>query len=460
MTIKNSLVATKRFFKTLTVMDVVHFALDQWFLICLGIGILIAYLVPNLGRKGGWIAAQYSIVYVCPAIIFFISGLTMDTKTLGKNLLVPKLHVVAQGLSYLYTSAIWFALAYAALQSNNPHINDQILAGLVLLGCTPTTIGSNVVFTRSAHGNASATLIEVVIANCLSPVLSPALVSMYMTSSSKWGQYRPATSSEQYATLYRSVFKQLGLTVFVPLFVGQVLRNIFKNFVVKYAAKFKINKAASICLVLILWSSFSSCFYSGAFKLMTPQTTALVMLQNLGLYFFYLGTTLVVTRWSHKIRFQNKHLDRVVDFFRFNKRDTIAICYIVPAKTPALGVPLITALYANNNGLSTRDKEMMQIPMILYQIEQLVISSSSIPFFRRWVADEEQAEEQRKLDAEQSALAEAAEQGQAHDQSIDRDSLTEESGSTDGGSQAENPESLEKLVVSEVLHGEKNIKTG
>ncbi|KAK7202771.1 putative sodium bile acid cotransporter, partial [Myxozyma melibiosi] len=367
-----------------------NMVLDQWFLVCLGIAILIAYLVPNLGRKGGWIAAQYSIVYVCPALIFFISGLTMNSKVFLKSATLYRVHLVAQILSYMFTSCILFVFAYAALMSDDPHLSTAVIAGFILLGCTPTTIGSNVVFTRNAHGNHAATLVEVTIANLLSPVLSPALISMYMSSTDKWGDFRPAgKSSGGYSTLYRSVFKQLGLTVFVPLFVGQVLRFFFEKQVTWFALKFKINKFSQVFLILIMWSTFSSCFYTGAFDESSSQTTALVLMQNFGVYWFFLFVTLLITRGSHKLRFKNKYLDAFVGFFRFNKRDTIAICYVVPAKTPALGVPLINALYSHSS-INDQAKQMLQIPIILYQIEQLCFSSLSVPVFRRWVADEEE----------------------------------------------------------------------
>ncbi|KAJ8103490.1 SBF-like CPA transporter family-domain-containing protein [Lipomyces tetrasporus] len=402
MAIKEVPAKVKTYIKRLTWRDVRNFVIDQWFLECLGIAILIAYLVPHLGKSGGWIAAQYSIIYVCPALIFFISGLTMDTKVLIRTAALYRIHLVAQIMSYLYTSMFFFVFSYAALMANDKHINVAVLSGFILLGCTPTTIGSNVVFTRSAHGNHAATLIEVTIANLLSPVLSPALIGMYMSSSDKWGEFRPS-SGGGYQVLYRSVFKQLGLTVFVPLFVGQVLRNIATKQVKWIADKFKINKFSSVFLILIMWSTFSSCFATGAFAALSPQSTGLVLMMDFGLYWFFLFSTLVVTRGSRKLHFKNKYLDSVLNFFRFDKRDTIAICYVVPAKTPALGVPLINALYANHSGISDQMKQMLQIPIILYQIEQLCFSSSSVPVFRRWVRDEEEA---AKLEAEEKARTE------------------------------------------------------
>ncbi|KAK9473479.1 SBF-like CPA transporter family-domain-containing protein [Dipodascopsis tothii] len=385
-----------------------QFALDQWFLIALGIAILVAYLVPNLMRSGGWVAAQYTVIYGCPAMIFLIAGLTIDTQTLVRTAALYRVHAVCQIMSYFYTSAIIFALTEAALLSGNTHLNVPVLAGFILLGCGPTTIGSNVVFTRQAHGNHAATLIEVTISNVVAPVLTPALVSMYMSASSAhWGALMPG-SGAGYGQLYKDVFKQLGLTVFVPLFVGQVTRILFTKQVAKVAAALKINKFSSVFLIFIMMSTFSTSFYTGAFSASTGVTKVLVIFQNIGVYFLFLFSSLFVSRAAWYVRPRNRVLDRILGFFRFNKADTIAICYVVPPKTPALGVPLINAMYASNAAVDVRTRQMMQIPLILYQIEQLVISQFSIPVFRRWVRDEEEA-------AALAAAEKAAEAGDGAD---------------------------------------------
>ncbi|KAK9451489.1 SBF-like CPA transporter family-domain-containing protein [Limtongia smithiae] len=422
----------KTYLKSLTWRNILNFVIDQWFLECLGIAILIAYLVPNLGKKGGWIAAQYTVIYLCPALIFFISGLTMDTMVLIRTAKLYRIHLTAQIMSYLYASCFFFVFAFAAMKSNDPHLNLPVIAGFILLGSTPTTIGSNVVFTRNAHGNHAATLIEVTIANLLAPVLSPALISMYMSSSTKWGEYQPSSGGSSYNSLYRSVFKQLGLTVFVPLFVGQTIRFFLTRQVKWFAEKFKINKFSSVFLILIMWTTFSSCFATGAFKATTPRTTALVLMQNMGIYWFLMGSTLFITRLSHRVHSSNKYIDKAIGFFRFNKADTIALCYIIPAKTPALGVPLINALYSNHTGITDEVKEMLQIPIILYQIEQLSFSSLSIPVFRRWVRDEEeaakaQAEEEKERLERLNQDESAAEAGNSQSMGLARSEESAES---------------------------------
>ena len=134
--------------------------------------------------------------------------------------------------SYLTAfSSFVFWIVMAIHASGTQSINLPILVGLVVTGCLPTTIISNVVMTREAKGNDSvpyeeanladhqATLIEATIGHVPRPFLSPALTRIYLTPLSalvpgtKWG-----------GQLYIHVFKQLGCTAFAPLLLDQLIQ--------------------------------------------------------------------------------------------------------------------------------------------------------------------------------------------------------------------------------------------
>lgn len=65
-----------------------------------------------------------------------------------------------------------------------------------------------------------------------------------------------------------------------------------------------------------------------------------------------------------------------------SKEDTIAVAYCVPAKTPAMGVPLATVMFVE---LSPITSSKLQIPLIIYQGLQIVAGSILTIFFRKWV---------------------------------------------------------------------------
>ena len=78
------------------------------------------------------------------------------------------------------------------------------------------------------------------------------------------------------------------------------------------------------------------------------------------------------------------------------KKDTIAVAYCVPAKTPAMGVPLSVVMFS---GLTTQTKAEIQIPMVIFQGLQIAGGSLMTIAFRKWIApDEERADAGSKLE--------------------------------------------------------------
>lgn len=81
-----------------------------------------------------------------------------------------------------------------------------------------------------------------------------------------------------------------------------------------------------------------------------------------------------------------------------SKADTIAVVYCVPAKTPAMGIPLTQTMFA---GLSSILEAKIQIPMVIYQGLQVAAGSLLTLAWRKWIRPEEERKAQ-KQEAEES----------------------------------------------------------
>jgi len=138
---------------------------NQWFLIGIGIAILLAHLFPNVARSGGVLKAQWTVHYLVVAIIFFISGLSLPLAHLKKQASNFKLHIVTQGLSLLVFPTLVFGIVCAARTAGT--IDPYVLVGMVVMGCMPTTVASNVVMTTQSGGDPSAATVEVLLGNFL-----------------------------------------------------------------------------------------------------------------------------------------------------------------------------------------------------------------------------------------------------------------------------------------------------
>ena len=90
-----------------------------------------------------------------------------------------------------------------------------LLVGLIFMGCIPTIISSNVVMTKQAHGNQALTVVQSTLGNFLGPLLTPILVEMYISSGAWYTKVLPREGS--FGELCRRVFRQLGLSIFLPL---------------------------------------------------------------------------------------------------------------------------------------------------------------------------------------------------------------------------------------------------
>jgi sodium/bile acid cotransporter 7 len=341
---------------------------DQWFLVALAVLIVIASQaqVPELQQE----IKTTVVTYLCVSLIFFLTGCTLPTRTLLENYSRWKLHLFVQVQCFLMTSSIIFGVV-SACASNRNFMDPGLLVGLIFTGCVATTISSNVVMTRTAHGNTALTVVQSTVGNFLGPFLTPALVSMY-TSSGAW--YTDVLPAEEggYDEIYRRVFKQLGLSIFLPLVVGQIVQNIFPGPVKTTIERFKLNKLGSFALLVIIWSTYDQAFRSHAFDSVKTSNMLFVVFISTALFFIFLVVCFVTSRlW-------------------LPKADTISVCYCVPAKSPALGVPLANVMFV---GLSMQLKSKIQIPMVIYQGLQIFAGSLLTLAFRHWIRPEEEAAE-------------------------------------------------------------------
>jgi solute carrier family 10 (sodium/bile acid cotransporter), member 7 len=72
-------------------------------------------------------------------------------------------------------------------------------------------------------------------------------------------------------------------------------------------------------------------------------------------------------------------------FHIMDKRETIAVVFCAPAKTQAMGVPLVQAMYASS---SEATRASLQVPIVLYTVEGILIAQVLVAIFKKWLAVE------------------------------------------------------------------------
>lgn len=295
-------------------------------------------------------------------LIFFITGCTLDTKILLDNYAKWKHHLFIQAQCFIMVSALAYAIVSLAAIDKN-FMDPWLLIGLIFNGCQPTAMASNVLFTRQSHGNVPLTVVEVTIGNLIGPFISPLLVKMYLAAGAWYADVIPMQSGG-YGALYQRVFMQFGLSIYLPMFVGQVVRRLFPKVVNKVFVEWKIGKFGSMAMLSLLWQTFDHAFGTDAFSSVKPSNMifiVFIMVINYGLW-------LVIS-----VALSMLWLDR---------KDTISVAMCAPAKTLALGVPLSFLLFTDITGL---EEAKIQIPMLMFQVLQMGLASLATIGFRRWV---------------------------------------------------------------------------
>lgn len=361
---------------TTTTRWLLWFLLDQWFLLAMGAIILLSSQIQVAASQQA--TKRTVITYLSVSIIFFINGCTLPTRLLLANYARWKLHIFVQIQSYLVCSAATFGIV-SACASDPGFMDAWLLIGFLFVGSAPTTMSSNVVMTRQAHGNAALTVVQSVIGQVLCPFLSPLIVQMYLGSGAWYSRVLERGSG--YGEVYRRVFMQLGISLFLPMVAGQVVQWWFPRQCKKVFVEWRGVKVSSVALLTLVWQTFDQAFQVDAFESVKRSNIVFVVFICMALYFIWTAICFMAA------------------IVWLPKKDVIACCYCCPAKALAMVVPLTSVMYIN---ISPVEQSKMQIPAIIFQAFQVGIGGLMTIAFRRWIRSEEEKEE-----AEKGATAEA-----------------------------------------------------
>ncbi|KAH7065124.1 putative sodium bile acid cotransporter [Macrophomina phaseolina] len=332
----------------------------------IGIGVVCAlgYCFPHIAAHGGTIRSEYSILYGAVAVIFLISGLSIAGAKLVVHAGNWRLHMLVQGSSFvLCPLTMWGFVAAIDAGDTGGKVDRVVLVGYLLTACIPTTIASNVVMTRAAGGDEAAALVEVLLGNVVGPAVSPAFTVALMPRTEGFAMWRDV--SGDLSEMYRSVFRLLGLSVYVPLAVGQLVRWRWPDVTARTMQRFQLNKVGTFCLLLLIWSSFSTCFETSALQELSTQTVVLIVFFNIGIYLFWTIICFLLARIPDRKQLPSAFADR--------------------RRRLGLGIPLVYAMWTE---YSTEVKARMSVPMILYTTEQVFCAHILVHAFKRWVRRE------------------------------------------------------------------------
>lgn len=86
---------------------------------------------------------------------------------------------------------------------------------------------------------------------------------------------------------------------------------------------------------------------------------------------------------------------RVVTPRRMSKEQTIAVCFCGAAKTTSVGIPLVSAMWAQKDELT---RAAVAIPVMLYTMEQVFLAQGLVYVFRHYLKRDEVRKESVDLE--------------------------------------------------------------
>ena len=329
--------------------QILSFIKKNWFIIGIFIAIICGYKFPEIAKT---INKKGIFLTFLVFFIFFIQGLTLQKEKVFSGIRNIKLHVVL-----LFFTFVFFPLYFFASIKILSFINhEEIIVGLFVLACLPTTIASCVAFTGLAKGNTVGAIFNSVISNISGIFITPLLFSIVLATS--------ALLLPLYMVF--DLFIALVIRIIIPMIVGMILRNFAIEFIDKN--KKKLSTASSTAILFIVFTAFAASSDAITADLLAPLYPVFIFL--------------AVSYWV--ISFI---VYKVTSLIGFSLDDVIAAVFVAPQKTLALGAPLITLYFRENAEIVG----IILIPLLFYHAWQLFSSSFIAKYFLKKKESEDNA---------------------------------------------------------------------
>ncbi|HKO50011.1 MAG TPA: bile acid:sodium symporter family protein [Polyangiaceae bacterium] len=302
----------------------------DWFLLGMGLAVLLAWLVPGPGAQGGSLHPEL-VNKLGVSLIFFLHGLSSSFAALGAGAKNWRLHALVQGCTFLLCPLLGLLL----LATIGRHLSVDLRTGLFFLCALPSTVSSSVALTATARGNVPAALFNATLSSLLGVVLTPLWLSAALGAA---GRALPVAS----------VILDLLTWLVLPLLVGQLLRPVLGAFAARHKARLGVLDRSTI--LLLVYTSFCDSVRDGVWHASgnALPVSALASVMILAI--------VMTSAW---------YASGVLGFAR---ADRIAALFCGSKKTLASGVPMARLIFGAHPGLA-----IILLPIMIYHPLQLVV---------------------------------------------------------------------------------------
>lgn len=394
----------------------------NWFIFSIVGVILLAKYDPELGKLYGPLKPEITVKYLAVMIIFFNSGLVLNTEILWQTLKNFKVHVLIQGFTFV-VFPVCMTLVIRVLKTAGENsgllsflnLSENLYLGLAILACMPPPVSSAVILTKSIGGDEVVAIFNSVFGSFLGIFISPILINeimrflpteitRHLEISTNLDAKTSALSNEMTDLPIFKVFKSLTITVIFPIIVGQIFRQNrkVKNFLDQKKPPF--GTIGSAILLFIIYTTFCDTFSDKSSSIYQIQVWELVLLilmisffQLVLLFLLFQFSNLVLLSGKAKSKFSNHHQKFAskssqfrskkitsVESSNFTSQQVVAILFCSTHKSLTLGIPMLKIIYHTHPNLS-----LFTIPLLIYHPCQILIGSLLVNYLKNWLDSKE-----------------------------------------------------------------------
>ncbi|PKN67107.1 MAG: hypothetical protein CVU57_03935 [Deltaproteobacteria bacterium HGW-Deltaproteobacteria-15] len=302
----------------------------NWFFGGILVVILMAFGLPGLGR----LVREYSILNVGVSLAFFITGLTLETSSIGAQLRKFGPPVAAMVSSLVAIPLLAWGLASIMMPV-------EFVIGVCIIATAPVTVASGTVMTDVGRGNVPLSLFICVLGNALAIFTIPFSLNLLLD----FGGH-----------IELPVLRMLGglaLTILVPTIIGQLARPLVRERIAPYKKGFSIFQQ---CIVLLI---IFNAVASSTERILQAGIAILAVLA-----FMVVLHSMVLAMNYGTARFMGLDRPSVTAFTIHTSQKTLTVSYIVWAGYFAAQFP------------------MAMIPAIGYHLTQMIMDSIVAQKFR------------------------------------------------------------------------------